>query len=601
MKNDSAKLDTLPLPPVRPSRVIIDRVKPSIDGGRFAAKRYLDEKIKLTAHLLVDGHGQVKGRVHIHHLMSKEVLSLSLQADGNDEWSVEFQPQLLGFYAFQVQADFAEQKAQDVYDPASTVVSNEIIFQVLPARARFSTWYEFFPRSTVSGKPRHGTLLESIGRLPYIQKMGFDVVYLPPIHPIGKSFRKGKNNSLEAGREDVGSPWAIGSEQGGHKEILPELGNLNDFKKFVSAAKDLKMHVAMDLAFQCSPNHPYVKDHPEWFKKRPDGSIQYAENPPKKYQDIYPFDFDSEAWQSLWLELYSIVEFWIHTGVSIFRVDNPHTKSFHFWEWLIKSIHMKYPDVIFLSEAFTRPKIMAYLAKLGFSQSYTYFTWRNSKWELTQYMTELTQTELADYFIPNFWPNTPDILPYAMQASDASLYKQRLILAATLSSCYGIYGPVFELIVSAAKAPGEEYLDSEKYELRQWDLSAKQSLAAFIAKINSIRKAEKALQSNRHFIFHPVSNDNLIAYSKSDQEDRLVTVVNLDSKNPQSGWLELPLLDWNIPEEQDFEVHDLLTDTKYSWRGWRNFVLLQPESPAHILKIKTYRKTRIEDDHKSFE
>ncbi|HEX7675064.1 MAG TPA: alpha-1,4-glucan--maltose-1-phosphate maltosyltransferase [Bdellovibrio sp.] len=650
----------------RPSRVIIDRVLPEIDRGRFAAKRYDDEQIKITAHILVDGHDMVKGRVLLRHSSEQTPHILQLKDQGNDKWSTEFHLKKLGRYYFTVQAavdrfgtwradmqkkidaqqnvsvdlligerlvkswfafvndsekeflkkfystlkswsktsfltvgDFnawaqtpeLERIAYEQFDKASFIqYDHEVPLQVEPAQARFSTWYEFFPRSTVTGPARHGTFKDAEARLDDIKKMGFDVVYLPPIHPVGKAFRKGKNNTLNAQADDVGSPWAIGGEEGGHKSIFSQYGTMEDFHSLVKKANSMELQVAMDIAYQCSPDHPYVKEHPEWFKQRPDGSIQYAENPPKKYQDIYPFDFESTAWREMWEELRSVVDFWIAQGVRIFRVDNPHTKAFHFWEWMIAEVKENNPDVIFLSEAFTRPKIMAYLAKIGFSQSYTYFTWRNTKWELTQYMNRLTQTELADYFVPNFWPNTPDILPLSLQEQNETMFKQRLVLAATLSSNYGIYGPAFELMVSTPRQPGaEEYLNSEKYEIYQWNLNAP-NITPYITKVNQIRKQEKALQSNRNFRFHPIDNEFLLAYSKSDGGDRIVVIVNLDAKNKQSGWVELPLIDWSIPEASNFVVHDLLTDIHYSWKGWRNYIELRPGAPAHIFKIKTISK-----------
>jgi starch synthase (maltosyl-transferring) len=354
----------------------------------------------------------------------------------------------------------------------------------------------------------------------------------------------------------------------------------------VKKARAMELEFAMDIAFQCSPDHPYVKAHPEWFKKRPDGTIQYAENPPKKYQDIYPFDFEGPAWKSLWQELLSVVEFWVEQGVKVFRVDNPHTKPFHFWEWLIAQVRSKNPEVIFLAEAFTRPKVMAYLAKSGFSQSYTYFTWRNVKWELTQYMNELTQTELKDYFGANFWPNTPDILHERLQENNSTVYKQRLVLAATLMSNYGIYGPAFELMEYQPRDHGsEEYLNSEKYQLRTWDLKASHSLAPFLKKINQIRNTHPSLQQNRNFRFHPIDNESLLAYSKTLGSEKIITVVNLDPHKVQSGLLELPLIDWSISDNEYFEMEDLLTGATYTWQGWRNFVELRPDQPAHIFKI----------------
>lgn len=474
------------------------------------------------------------------------------------------------------------------YFEASTLVSstNEMPIQVEPVLARFSSWYEFFPRSTVEGVQGPGTFKKSEERLPYIKSLGFNIVYLPPIHPIGKKYRKGKNNTESGKAEDVGSPWAIGSAEGGHKDVHPDLGTMDDFEHFVKKAHSLQLEVALDLAFQCSPDHPYLQSHPDWFKKRPDGSIQYAENPPKKYQDVYPFDFECKDWKNLWIELHSIVDFWIQKGVKVFRVDNPHTKTFSFWEWLISTIHNEHPEVIFLAEAFTAPKRMGYLAKAGFSQSYTYFTWRNVKWELTQYMTELTQTDLKEYFAANFWPNTPDILPVALQEANPVIYKQRLVLAATLMSNYGIYGPAFELMdFKPLKPGGEEYLDSEKYQIRRWNLNSPQTLAPFISKVNRIRNENKVLQQNRNFRFHPISNELLIAYSKSLGAEKIVVVVNLDSHKIQAGQLELPLIDWKIGENELFQMEDLLTGIVYSWSGWRNYIELRPEQAAHIFKV----------------
>ncbi|MDP2705998.1 MAG: alpha-1,4-glucan--maltose-1-phosphate maltosyltransferase, partial [Burkholderiales bacterium] len=350
-----------------------------------------------------------------------------------------------------------------------TRYDKELILEVDRERARYSTWYEFFPRS--GGGDKHAGFRDCEGRLRYAASMGFDVVYLPPIHPVGLSFRKGPNNTLSAKPEDVGSPWAIGAKEGGHKSVHPQLGTLEDFRWFVGKAKEFGMEVALDIAYQCSPDHPYVKEHPEWFRRRPDGSVQYAENPPKKYQDIYSFDFESESWQELWRELKSVMEFWIEQGVQIFRVDNPHTKPFPFWEWAIAEIKRSHPDVLFLAEAFTRPKVMHRLAKLGFTWSYTYFTWRNTKHELTEYFTELTQTEGREYFRPHVWPNTPDILNEYLQFGGRPAFMVRLALAATLAANYGIYGPAYELSEGRAREPGsEEYLDSEKYQLRRWNL-----------------------------------------------------------------------------------------------------------------------------------
>ena len=478
----------------------------------------------------------------------------------------------------------------------ATRYDRELTLVVERERARFSTWYEFFPRSCAGGE--QGGFRSCAAMLAYVAAMGFDVVYLPPIHPIGRSFRKGRNNVLAAGPGEVGSPWAIGAQEGGHKSAHPALGTLEDFRWFVDTARGHDLEVALDIAFQCAPDHPYVSEHPEWFRRRPDGSVQYAENPPKKYEDIYPFDFESEQWRDLWQELRDIFLFWIEQGVRLFRVDNPHTKSFPFWEWVIREIKQRHPDVIFLSEAFTRPKVMHRLAKLGFTQSYTYFTWRNTKWELIEYFTELTQSERREYFRPHVWPNTPDILSEYLQFGGRPAFMVRLVLAATLAASYGIYGPAFELAEARAREPGsEEYLDSEKYERRRWDLDRPDSLRDFIARVNRIRREHAALQSDWSLRFHEIDNDRLICYSKTtaDQNDIILVVVNLDPHHTQAGWLELPPDLLGVPGAQPYQAHDLLTDARFLWYGTRNYVELDPQStPAHIFRLR--RRVRREHD-----
>jgi starch synthase (maltosyl-transferring) len=468
-------------------------------------------------------------------------------------------------------------------------------------RAGFSSWYELFPRSASTQPARHGNFKDVVARLPYIAGMGFDVVYFPPIQPIGRVNRKGANNSLEAQTGDVGSPWAIGSAEGGHKEILRELGTLEDFRRLAARARELGMEIALDLAFQCAPDHPYVRAHPEWFKHRPDGSVQYAENPPKKYQDIYPFDFETDDWRALWAELKSIVDFWIEQGVRVFRVDNPHTKPFPFWEWLIGETQRTHPDVLFLAEAFTRPKVMYRLAKLGFTQSYTYFTWRNSKRELTEYFTELSAGPARQYFRPNVWPNTPDILHETLQSGVRATYAARLVLAATLSANYGIYGPTFELMESTPREPGsEEYLDSEKYQLRHWTLDRPESLRSLIARMNSIRRDNAALQSDASLRFCALDNEELIGYLKRDEssDNVIIVVVNLDPHHPQSGWIELDLGLLGLDDSSPYQVHDLLSDQRYPWRGRRNYVMLDPaRMPAHVLKLRRYLRTEHDFDY----
>ena len=457
-------------------------------------------------------------------------------------------------------------------------------------KAAFSAWYEVFPRSCATKPGTHGTFKDCASRLPYMAALGFDVLYLPPIHPIGVTARKGRNNAVVHRKGDPGTPWAIGSVDGGHKSVNPLLGTLGDFRSLVSKAKEYGIDVALDIALQCSPDHPYVKEHPEWFRWRPDGTIQYAENPPKKYQDIYPLEFDNDDWEAMWLELRSIFEFWIESGVHIFRVDNPHTKPFAFWEWLIRTLREKNPDLIFLAEAFTRPKVMYRLAKLGFTQSYTYFTWRRTKWELTQYLTELTTGEAKDFFRPNFWPNTPDILMDYLQKGGKPAFLARLVLASTLSSNYGIYGPAFELCVNVPREEGsEEYLDSEKYELKNWDLEDPNSIKGVVATMNSLRKSHPALQRTSNLRFQHIDNDEIIAYSKCDSRtgDLVLTLVNMDYRYRQSGWIDLDFDEVPIGDDTPFHVHDLLSGATYEWKGRRNYVALDPHvMPAHVFEVQ---------------
>lgn len=471
-------------------------------------------------------------------------------------------------------------------------------------RAAFSAWYEFFPRSFGTQPGVHGTFRSAVSFLPHIARMGFDIVYLPPIHPIGDTFRKGKNNSLEAAKGEPGSPWAIGSQDGGHKDVHPDLGTLEDFRSFVAETQKLGMEVALDIAFQCSPDHPYVKEHPEWFVWRPDGTVQYAENPPKKYQDILPFNFESSDWKGLWEELRSVFVFWIEQGVKVFRVDNPHTKPLEFWRWCIASIKTEYPEVIFLAEAFTRPKIKYRLGKAGFTQGYTYFTWRNTKEELTEYMLELMRPEVRNSFQPNFWPNTPDILHECLQYGGRSAFMARLVLAATLSSNYGMYGPAFELCEHEAFPGREEYNNNEKYEIKDWDLDRPGNIRELIARVNCIRRDNPALQRTHNLKFVETDNPMLLAYLKMtpDLLSIVLVVVNLDFNNVQEGWLTLPLESLKMASDSYFMVQDMLPasdgampDTNYMWQGASNYVKLDPsQCPAHIFRI--FRKVRREND-----
>jgi starch synthase (maltosyl-transferring) len=491
----------------------------------------------------------------------------------------------------------------DAYTPrtGSTSYENELRVTVDPPLARFGAWYELFPRSCAKEPGRHGTFKDCEAWLPRIAEMGFDVVYLPPVHPIGRAFRKGRNNALVPEPTAPGSPWAIGAAEGGHKSVHPELGTLEDFRELVAKARALKLETALDIAFQCSPDHPWVREHPEWFRHRADGSIQYAENPPKKYQDIYPLNFETPSWRSLWEELRSVFEFWIEHGVRVFRVDNPHTKPFRFWQWCIGDLKAKHPELIFLSEAFTRPKVMYYLAKLGFTQSYNYFPWRNTKYELTAYFTELTERGVREFFRPNLWPNTPDILTEYLQFGGHPAFVSRLVLAATLGASYGIYGPPFELCENTPREPGsEEYLDSEKYEIRNWDWKQPGSFSDLISRVNHIRHEHPALQSDSNLEFHPVDNENLIAYSKRtpDNTDIILTVVNLDPHHVQRGWLEVSGKTWELSPNHTYQLHDLLTGARFLWAGPRNYVELNPAfAPAHVMHLRRYVRTERDFDY----
>jgi starch synthase (maltosyl-transferring) len=642
-------------------RAVIDTVRPSVDGGRFAVKRVAGEALEVEAHCFADGHDVLRAVLAWRREDAAEWQELEMRPLGNDVWRAQFTPTEIGRYRYTVAAwvdafatwrhDFA--RREDPADLAVAVLSGAYLAEEAAARApgadakqlkdwaarlraakkteeiraaaldeamaaiaarhpdrslearwrvdmplvvereraRYSTWYELFPRSTAAEAGRHGTFKDVEKRLPYVAELGFDVLYLPPIHPIGRERRKGKNNAVSAAKDDVGSPWAIGAAEGGHKSILPELGTPEDFRGLVKAAAKHGIEIALDIAYQCAPDHPYLKAHPGWFRKRPDGSVQYAENPPKKYQDIYPFDFECADWKALWQELKSVFEFWIGEGVKIFRVDNPHTKAFPFWEWVIGELQRKHPDLIFLAEAFTRPKVMHRLAKLGYTQSYTYFAWRNTKHELTEYFTELAQGPGKEYFRPNVWPNTPDILTEALQIGGRAAFMQRLALAATLAASYGIYGPAFELMEHQPREPGsEEYLHSEKYQLRHWDLERADSLRAYIAAFNRIRRENPALHEDSSLRFFPVDNDQLLAYGKQTPErsNQIVCVVNLSPHHTHGGWVELDLGMLGIEHDRPYQMHDLLSGARYLWTGPRNFVQLDPQrSPAHVFRVRS--------------
>jgi starch synthase (maltosyl-transferring) len=634
-------------------RVVIENVSPNVDGGRFAAKRVVGDVLTVEADAFTDGHDEIRVVLRRCEGGANEWQETQMAALGNDRWRASFPLERIGRYEYSVtgwvdrwrtwlhdlqkRVDAGQDvtvdlligaqlieaaasranafdapilrsaaknlAAKQALDPEldelvsrnpdrtlETTLEEPLTVVVDPVRAGFSAWYELFPRSTSPDPKRHGTFADVIARLPYIDELGFDVLYMPPISPIGSQFRKGPNNKPSTDPNDPGVPWAIGGPDGGHDAVHPGLGTLEDFRQLVKAAGKRGIEIALDIAFQASPDHPWVSEHPEWFKARPDGTIQYAENPPKKYQDIYPFDFESTDWRRLWQALNGVFRFWIEQGVTIFRVDNPHTKAFPFWEWCITDIKTDHPEALFLAEAFTRPKVMYRLAKAGFSQSYTYFTWRNTAADLAEYMTELTSSPVNEFFRPNFWPNTPDILHADLQTGGRAAFEARFVLAATLSANYGIYGPAYELLESTPRDPGsEEYLDSEKYEQRTWDLDDPDSLRGIIAAVNRARREHPALQSNERLWFHPIDNPNLLAYTKNsaDRSDIVLTIANLDYETTQRGVLELELEGLGLPVGRPFQVVDLLDGTSVRWTGSRIPIELDPaQNGAYLLWLK---------------
>jgi starch synthase (maltosyl-transferring) len=597
-------------------RVIVEGVTPEVDEGRYPAKRTVGEEVVVEADVYADGHDVLAAMLLWRRRGEAAWHETPMAPLPNDRWRGSFTAAaVFATYEFTVEGwvdpratwryglekkiaagqDVSSERREEALLPEdsgrSTATRYQRVLTVIAERerARAGAWYEMFPRSAGTDPERSATFAEAAARLPYIAAMGFDVVYLPPIHPIGRSFRKGRNNALTPAPGDPGSPWAIGSAEGGHMAVEPGLGSLADFDRFVSAAAAHRLEVALDIAFQASPDHPYVTEHPEWFRHRPDGTIKYAENPPKKYQDIYPFDFESPDWPALWRELKAVIEFWIAHGVTIFRVDNPHTKPFAFWEWALGEIRAAHPDTIFLAEAFTRPKIMRHLAKIGFSQSYSYFTWRNTRDEIEEYFTELTQTGVRDYMRPNLFANTPDILHQYLQTGGRPAFQARLILAATLGASYGIYSG-FELSENVAVAPGsEEYLDSEKYQIRPRDFDVPGNLSDLIARVNGIRREHRSLQFDHGLAFHDTDNPQLICYTKRapDGSDPILVVVNLDPLHMQHGHVKLPLADWQLPLDATVEADDLLSGETYTWRGEWNYVRLDPRiNVAHILALR---------------
>ncbi len=659
----TAKARTLPRDPTLQRRVVVEAVRPQVDGGRFPIKRVPGEQVTVTADVFADGHEELGAVVLYRKAGDREWREAPMTPVTNDRWEATFDVESIGGYEYTVEGwidrfatwrrdlikkvDAGQDVASELlegseliretaaraqaYAPELARTATELADTTMPPpdrvtaarseelwhwmaatpdrqtatrldlvlgvlverqRARFGSWYEMFPRSAGHDPHRSATFVDAEARLPYIAAMGFDVLYLPPVHPIGRSFRKGPNNTLTPGPDDPGSPWAIGSDEGGHMAIEPGLGTLDDFDRFVEAAGRHGLEIALDIAFQASPDHPYVREHPEWFRQRPDGTIKYAENPPKKYQDIYPINFESSDWPALWQELKRVFEFWIAHGVRIFRVDNPHTKPFRFWHWVLGELHRDHPETIFLSEAFTRPKVMRYLAKCGFSQSYSYFTWRNTAAELAEYFTELTQTDVREYMRPNLFANTPDILHEYLQKGGRPAFAIRLVLAATLGASYGIYSG-FELFENVpVKEGSEEYLDSEKYQIRPRNVDRPDSLAGLIRIINTVRRDHPALQHDHGLAFHPTDNPDLLCYSKRsvDGTDLILAIVNVDPFHMHHGHVQLPIADWGFTPGDTIEVEDLLSSERYYWRGAFNYVRLEPGSRvAHVLHVRLPR------------
>ena len=640
--------------------VVIEQVKPELDGGRYPIKRLVGESLEVTANIFKEGHDTIAGilryKVHgdkhwqevpMHHVdndrwtgsfvlseNTRYLYSIGAYVRSFDTWQAELTkkhgvvPDLssellegkaqlkdamsqakgpdttmlkewLGKWdaassqeariAIALDAELATLVAQHEQRAAWSTYPQELAVVADRERARYGAWYEIFPRSEGTIEGQGGTFNDCEARLPAIREMGFDVLYLTPIHPIGETNRKGRNNSLTAQPGEPGSPWAIGSRHGGHDAIEPAIGTLEEFDRFSQAVHQHGMEIALDFAINATPDHPYVKQHPEWFKRRPDGTIKYAENPPKKYEDIYALDFYSEAWPEIWQEMKRVFLFWIQHDVKIFRVDNPHTKPVIFWEWLIAEIQRDHPDTVFLAEAFTKPKMMRVLAKAGFTQSYTYFTWRNTKEEMTEYLTELTQSEMKEYFRPNFFANTPDILPPILQQAGRPAFKFRLFLAATLSTTYGIYNS-YELCENRAIPGTEEYQDSEKYEIRHWDWNRPGNIRDYITRINQIRRDNPALQSFTNLKFYESNNKHILFYGKMtpDKTNILLFAVNMDPYAVQEARFIIPLEEFGIPETATYHLHELIQDYRHDVVGPEYIIHLDPnQEPAALFLVKT--------------
>jgi len=639
-------------------RLVLEAISPSVEGGDFAVKRVVGERVAVEAVVFADGHEQLAAELAWRASDSGEWQTMRMAQLPNDRWTGELTLDRLGRHEFVVEgwldrfggfrrdfgkkldagvaqpvdhaeglaliraaaerstgetraalvgwAERAKAVAGDLDRSAELLLSRELAAVMDGAddrshaivsppqridaerlQARFSSWYELFPRSMTDDKRRHGTFANVVEQLPRIRDMGFDTLYFPPIHPIGKTNRKGPNNTLTPEPHDVGSPYAIGSADGGHDAIHPELGTFDDFASLVAAARDHGLEIAIDFAIQCAPDHPWLKDHPGWFAWRPDGSMKHAENPPKKYQDIVNVDFyGPDAVPGLWLALRDVVLLWADHGVKTFRVDNPHTKPLPFWEWMIADVRAKHPDAIFLAEAFTRPNMMYRLAKVGFSQSYTYFTWRDGKQELVNYVAELTTTAPKEFYRPHFFVNTPDINPPYLQTSGRAGFRIRAVLAATLSGLFGVYSG-FELCESAALPGREEYLDSEKYEIRPRDYNAPGNIVADITLLNRLRRAHPALQTHLNTRFFPAYNDNIIYYAKPEPDGTgmILVMVNLDPHHAQEATFELPLWEFGIPDDGRIAVHDLVGGYRFDWHGKTQWIRLDPSEPYRIWRI----------------
>ncbi|HEX3453563.1 MAG TPA: alpha-1,4-glucan--maltose-1-phosphate maltosyltransferase [Gaiellaceae bacterium] len=605
------------LPKTR-TRIQVQRVWPMLNCGRYPVKRSIGDSVDVWADVFCDGHDVLRAAIRYRQPGARRWCEAPMEPIGNDRWHGDFPVDALGRWQFTItawidrwaswrweidrkleggQKDLASELLEgaaiagaetltlkQALDPANAPKPvRESETSILPLelivdreRARFGSWYELFPRSW-------GGFAGVAEQLPRLAEIGFDVIYRPPIHPIGRTLRKGRNNSLEAGPGDPGSPWAIGGVEGGHTAVNPELGTLADFERMVARAGEVGIEIALDFAIQCSPDHPWLKEHPDWFHRRPDGTLKYAENPPKRYQDIYNVNFESDDWEALWHALLDVVLFWVERGIRVFRVDNPHTKPVAFWEWLIREVQTAYPDVIFLAEAFTRPAMMSTLAKLGFSQSYTYFTWQNTKGELVEFLNGLTQSEWPEFYRPNFFANTPDILHAYLQQGGRPAFEARLVLAGTLSPTYGIYSGFENLENVPVREGSEEYLDSEKYEAKARKLDG--PLLPLLAQLNRVRRENPALQRLDNLTFLETENAELLAYVKRQGKNTVVCVVNLDAKQPREGVAIVPAA-LGLPPT--FRVRDLLDDTIYTWHVGRNYVLLEPGvRQAHVLKVET--------------